>query len=120
MPHGNDAAARAARLPKLTDEQRAAASEKALECRRRRADALARIAAGDLSAASVLESEDPALRRMRIEKLLRALPGIGSAKAAKVMAGIGIPADAKVQSLGPRQRRRLKDYLNSMQLGRGR
>ena len=111
----NEAAERAARLPKLTDEQRRLAAAKGLEHRRRRADAKARIAAGALSAASVLESGDPALRKMTVESLLRALPGIGKARAAKLMAGFGIAPGAKVASLGPNQRRRLKDFLNSAQ-----
>lgn len=90
---------------RFQDTDRAAALEKALAARRTYAKAKADLAAGSISLAEALE--DPALARMRVEPLLRAVPGVGPARAAKIILACGISKTRRVGGLGSRQRRAL-------------
>lgn len=91
-------------LPQLTDEQRAENLRRAAEARRARAEARARLASGEATLADALASDEEALRRMPVRSLLTALPGIGRARADRVMAGLGISPARRVRGLGPNQR----------------
>lgn len=82
-------------LPDLTPEQRAAALRKATEARVRRG--LARkLASGETDAREALASDDPVWRRMPVRLFLESLPGIGRAKAAKIMGGLGISGNRRL------------------------
>ena len=76
-------------LPQLTDEQRAAALEKAAAARRSRAE---------------LKESDEALAKLKVSALLEALPGVGKVRAAALMEQFEIAPSRRVRGLGERQR----------------
>lgn len=92
-------------VPKLTDEQRAAAMNRAMEVRRERAALKARVKAGTVPLSEAMEAD--CAKGMRVIQLLRSVPGIGSAKADRLMEEFGIAPNRKVGGLGHRQRERL-------------
>jgi|SRR5215472_7826561 len=94
-------------LPTLTPQQRQAALAKAQQSRAARSALLAGLKAGTLTLADVLSRDDDTARRTRIAQVIRALPGVGPARAAAVMERAGIPADRRVGGLGARQREQL-------------
>lgn len=99
-------------LPQLTDEQRKEALEKAAAARHARAELREKIKNGDVSLQEVLDSDDPIASRMKVSALIESLPGYGKAKAAKVMAELGISATRRVKGLGARQREQLVEALS--------
>lgn len=94
-------------LPALSPEQRQAALEKAREARAARSALLAGVKEGSLTLADVLGREDDLARRTKVSQVLRALPGVGPARASAVMERAGITADRRVGGLGARQREQL-------------
>lgn len=92
-------------VPKLTDEQRAAAMNRAMEVRRERAALKARVKAGMLPLAEAMEEE--CAKGMRVIQLLCNVPGIGRAHAERMMKDFGIAPNRKVGGLGCRQREHL-------------
>ncbi len=98
-------------VPQISEEQRAAALEKAMASRRRRREAKDALGRGEMGLPDVLASREDALARMPVRELLCALPGYGPARAAKVMAELGISETRRVAGLGPRQRAALLDRL---------
>ena len=80
-------------LPDLTPEQRAANLAKAAAARHARAE--------------LLET----CRRLPVRSLLKALPGLGNAKVAKIMEELGIPEKRRVAGLGARQREALAEAV---------
>lgn len=101
--------------PPLTPEQRERGAMRCKEARRKRADARARISRMEISAASLLDSEDKALRRMKVCDLLRALPGLGPAGAGAAMRACGIAEDRRISTIGDRQRAELRSWISSYQ-----
>ena len=97
--------------PVLTDEQRAAALEKAKEARAARAEVKARLKMGSLSLADALASDDANIGKLKVVSLLESLPGVGKVKARKVMEEIGIADNRRVQGLGAQQRQSLLSAL---------
>lgn len=104
--------------PRLTNEQRRAAYEKALELRRQRAE-LKRWLAGEgagpewrVNRLADAFTEDRA-QGMKVYDLLVSLPGIGRTKALKLLseAGFKHPEKTTVRATGPRQRERLFELL---------
>lgn len=93
-------------LPTMTPAQRLEASTAAAHARRRRAEVCARLKAGQVSLAEVLEKAqtDPALAKLRVVALLEAMPGIGKAKADAVLGQCGISRSRRLRGLGPHQR----------------
>ena len=94
-------------LPALSPEQRQAALQKAREARAARSDLLAGLKAGTLTLAEVLGRGDDLARKTKVAQVIRALPGIGQARAAAIMARAGIPAERRLGGLGARQREHL-------------
>ena len=92
-------------VPKLTDEQRSAALNRAAEIRRERAALKARVKAGMLPLAEAME-EDCA-KGMRVIQLLQSVPGVGRIRAERMMKDFGIATNRKVGGLGCRQREHL-------------
>lgn len=86
----------------LTEEERAEAVGRSVEARRRMAAAKDAIRRGDAALADVLE--DPAVARMRVSDALRSLPGIGPARADRIMVELGIARSRRIRGLGCRQR----------------
>jgi len=98
-------------LPQLSDEQRKAALEKAAAARHARAELRDKIKKGEITLAEVLDSDDPIAARMKVSALIESLPGYGKAKAAKIMAELGISPSRRVKGLGARQREQLLETL---------
>lgn len=101
--------------PPLTPEQREEGARRCKEARRKRADARARISRMEISAASLLDSDDKALRRMKVCDLLRSLPGMGPAGARSAMRACGIAEDRRISTIGDRQRAELRSWISSYQ-----
>ncbi|MEE1045374.1 MAG: integration host factor, actinobacterial type [Olegusella sp.] len=98
-------------LPNLSDEQRAAALEKAKIARVARKELREKIKNGEVSIEEVLNSDDPIAARMKVSALIESLPGYGKAKATKIMDELGISPNRRVKGLGERQRENLLEAL---------
>jgi hypothetical protein len=95
-------------LPTLSPEQRQAALEKAREARAARSALLAGVKAGTVTLADVLARDDDDIaRRTSVAQVVRALPGVGPARAAAALQRAGIILDRRVGGLGARQREQL-------------
>ncbi len=101
-------------LPQLSDEQRAQALAKAAEMRQKRARLKEDLKSGEKTLADVFKNaEDAVVARMKVSALLESLPGFGKAKAAKLMAELGISETRRVKGLGVRQRTELLERLGA-------
>ncbi len=99
-------------LPQLSPEQRAEALAKAAAARTERAAIRDQLKSGELSVADILaRDEEPVIARMKVSALLESLPGLGKAKAAKIMAELEISESRRVKGLGVRQRDELLERL---------
>jgi hypothetical protein len=96
-------------LPELTEEQRAAALEKAAAARRARAELKERLKRGGTSLGDVLEQadSDEVLGKMKVSALLEALPGVGKVRAQQIMERLEIAPSRRLRGLGERQRKAL-------------
>jgi transposase len=96
-------------LPELTEEQRAAALEKAAAARRARAELKDRLKRGGTTLAEVLKDADTddVLGKMKVSALLEALPGVGKVRAQQIMERLEIAASRRLRGLGDRQRKAL-------------
>lgn len=94
-------------VPALSPEQRAAALAKAAEARRARAEMLDALKSGEVNLADVLDRTDEVARRTKVAQVLKALPGYGPAKVAKLMADADVDEKRRVGGLGVQQRRKL-------------
>lgn len=93
--------------PALTPEQREAGRLKALRTTAERKEIRARLRSGEMTLGQALERDDEAARRMRTETLLRALPGIGAATAARMLRAAGIGEGRRAGALTAGQTTRL-------------
>jgi hypothetical protein len=84
----------------LTPEQREQALEKAAIARREKKAALDELTAGKLTLADALAGEDPRLHRVKVHRVLTALPGVGKATADKAIAVAGVARDTTWQQHG--------------------
>ncbi len=98
-------------LPTLSPEQRAAALEKALAVRQQRKAALDELTAGTTTLAVVLDDEASPLQRVKVQRVLTALPKVGPVTAGRVMAEVGIAESRRVGGLGVNQRRALAEHF---------
>ena len=94
-------------LPALSPEQRQAALQKAPQARAARSALLAGLKAGTLTLADVLGRDDDLARKTKVAQVVRAVPGVGKARAAAIMERAGIHAERRIGGLGARQRERL-------------
>lgn len=96
-------------LPPLTPEQRAANLAKAAAARRARAELKERLKRSGASLASVLAQgeTDAVVAKMRVSAVLEAMPGVGKARAQKIMERLEISPNRRVGGLGAKQRRAL-------------
>ena len=94
-------------LPVLSPEQRQEALQKARQARTARSALLADLKTGTLTLADVLGRDDDLARKTKVAQVVRALPGVGQARAAAIMERAGIPAERRVGGLGARQREQL-------------
>lgn len=96
-------------LPELTEEQRAAALEKAAAARRARAELKERLKRGGTNLKEVLDNadSDETLGKMKVSALLEALPGVGKVRAQQIMERLEIAPSRRLRGLGERQRKAL-------------
>jgi hypothetical protein len=94
-------------LPALSPEQREAALQKARDARAARSALLAGLKAGTLTLADVLARDDDLARKTKVAQVVRAVPGVGKARATAIMERAGIPAERRIGGLGARQREHL-------------
>lgn len=92
-------------LPPLSDEQRAAALEKAAAARRARAEVKNRLKYSQGSLGEVIREgqQDEIVGKMKVSALLEALPGVGKVRARQIMEEIGISESRRVRGLGTNQ-----------------
>ena len=97
-------------LPQLTEEQRAAALEKAAAARRARAELKDRLKRGGTTLKEVLvqSDTDDVLGKMKVSALLEAMPGVGKVRAQRIMEKLGISPSRRVRGLGTHQRQALE------------
>jgi hypothetical protein len=98
-------------LPVMTPEQREQALAKAAEARQAKTAALAELTAGKLTLAEVLSGEDPRLHRVKVHRILTALPGVGKVTADKALTVAGVAEGRRVKGLGDRQRKALAEHF---------
>ena len=98
-------------VPTLTDEERKAALDKALEARKKRSLALKELKQGKISLKDLLNTQDDCLRRIKIYDLLRVYKGIGNARARKIMKELHIAETRRIAGLGKHQHAALLDFL---------
>lgn len=91
-------------LPQLTDEQRRENLKKATEARTRQKEVKEKLKDGLLKVSDVLSMEDDFIRRMKVSSLLRAIPGVGDAKAEAFMAKHHISKSRRIAGLGKHQK----------------
>ena len=100
-------------LRPLTEDERAAAREKAKKSRQIRAEAKRALKNRDITVADFLQraDDDEALLRIRVEDMLRSLPSIGEVRAASIMSELKIAPSRRLRGLGVHQRSSLIAYL---------
>ncbi|MFE5550259.1 integration host factor, actinobacterial type [Streptomyces sp. NPDC056534] len=103
--------------PSLTRAQRAEATRRAVALRRERASLLQNLGQGRENLQEVLERKDEVVGRIRVQTLLKALPGIGPIRSLRLMRQAGISERRRVTGLGPRQKERLLSLLSSSDRG---
>ena len=97
--------------PTLSPEQREQALARAAEARAAKKAALDALTEGSLTLTDALAGEDPRLHRVKVHRVLTALPGVGKVRADKAMAVAGVADNRRVQGLGDRQRKALALYF---------
>ncbi|MCT1366768.1 MULTISPECIES: integration host factor, actinobacterial type [Kocuria] len=100
-------------LRPLTDQERAAAREKAKLSRQARANAKLALKNREITIEQFLKraDTDEALQRIRVEDMLKSLPSIGEVRAAAIMRDLRIAPSRRLRGLGAHQRKNLIEYL---------
>jgi hypothetical protein len=101
-------------IPNLSEANRRANLEKAMQIRSERADIRANIKAGNLGICGLLDMADngnKAASGMRVKQLISSMPGYGSARTKQVMSALGISESRRVGGLGVRQRTALVELF---------
>ncbi|MBM7797253.1 hypothetical protein JOE57_000174 [Microlunatus panaciterrae] len=92
-------------IPPLSDEQRRQARTAATEARRRRAEMKQQLRAGTLTIAEVLEiaETDAVIAHAKVIDVLKALPRVGTVRAAEAMDRFDIADNRRLRGLGKHQ-----------------
>lgn len=99
-------------IPKLSDDQRKEALEKAKEARIKRAEIRDQLRSGKLTLKQIIaKKDDPIIGRMKVSTLIETLPGYGKAKSEKIMAELQIAESRRLRGLGERQQAALLERL---------
>ena len=96
-------------LPRMTEEQRAAALARAAEARRRNAEMRRAVAAGELDPRDVVA--DPTFGRVTVRYLLESVRGVGRARSTSLCEYVGCVPGRRLRALGHVQRDRLVEVL---------
>jgi ribosomal protein S13 len=100
-------------LPIMTPEQRTDALARATEVRQARSVLLAQVKSGELTPGQVFErTDDEIVRKTRVLRVLRALPGYGPAKVAALMTASGVDEKRRVGGLTGAQRAKLLEAVS--------
>jgi hypothetical protein len=101
--------------PQLTDEQRAAALEKAAAARRARAELKERLKMGSVTLPELFEqaANDDTVGKMKVLAVLESLPGLGKVKARRLLEECEISETRRVQGLGVNQRKALLEHIQA-------
>ena len=99
--------------PQLSDEQRAAALEKAAAARKARAELKERLKMGSVTLPELFEQAagDDTIGKMKVLAVLESLPGLGKVKARRLLEDCDISETRRVQGLGANQRKKLLDSI---------
>lgn len=89
-------------IPLMTQKERSAASQKAIETRRTRMRLKREMKEGNLSVASAIEL--PVMQRMKVFEFIRAIPGIGIKRAREFMLSNSIADNRRVGGLSKHRR----------------
>ena len=105
-------------VPVLTNEQRLAASAKAVQVRTKRAELRRQLKESKISFNEVLSvsDSDEIVSGMRVITILESLPGIGKIKASALMETCDIALSRRMKGLGSTQAQKLKSALNGRAL----
>lgn len=100
--------------PKLTDEQRRAALQKAAEARRVRAEVKELLKTGSLRLSELFAKADAdrIVAGLKVEALISSMPGTGKIKAKRLMESIGIANNRRIRGLGDKQKKALLDEFS--------
>lgn len=91
-------------VPKISDEDRKKALEKAQKVRKERAALREEMKAGNLTMKEVIDRKaEDIVGGMRVKYVLESMPGIGKVRAKEIMDLVGIDENRKVKGLGSRQ-----------------
>lgn len=94
--------------PRLTDEQRREALQKAAQARRRRAELKEQLKSGRMSLRDLLASSDEDIvGKMKVSSVLESLPGVGRVRARKLMEKLDISESRRMRGLGAKQKENL-------------
>ena len=94
--------------PPLTEEQRRDALAKAAEARRKRADLKEALKSGKRSLPELVgEADNDVFAKMKVSTVLESLPGVGKARARKIMDRLEISDSRRMRGLGEKQREAL-------------
>jgi hypothetical protein len=98
-------------LPVLTDEERAAALEKAARVRAERAEVKNRLKTGAATLPDVIKdgATSDVIGKIRVSSLLESMPGVGKIRARQIMERLDIDEKRRVRGLGANQRKALED-----------
>lgn len=101
-------------LQPLTEEQRAAAREKAKQARVTRAEIKDAVKNKKITIAEVLKraETDEAVARLKVTDLLTSLPGVGEVRTENILNDLNIAASRRLRGLGIHQRRALINLLD--------
>ena len=101
--------------PQLSEEQRAAALEKAAAARKARAELKEKLKMGSLTLPELFAQADgnDTVGKMKVLAVLEALPGVGKVKARRTMEEIGISETRRVRGLGEQQKKSLLEAFPS-------
>jgi hypothetical protein len=101
--------------PQLTDEQRAAALEKAAAARKARAEIKERLKMGSVTLTELFDQAagNDTIGKMKVLAVLESLPGLGKVKARRLLEECEISETRRVQGLGRNQRDKLLEKLSA-------
>lgn len=91
--------------PKLSEQERKAALEKAAASRKRRAEVKKELKAGSLTITKIYEiaQRDSAVAKMRVMELIESIPGVGKVRSLAALEKLGISRTRRIQGLGKHQ-----------------
>ncbi len=97
--------------PKMTDEQRAAALERAAEARRVRAEVKQLLKTGSMTLPDLFDraEEEELLSGIKVGAVVVSMPHMGKVKAMRLLEELGIDQGKRLRALGSRQKAALLD-----------